>query len=91
MFYDTTAIDMGNHDFIYVAIKPLANNPNGLFTQVVVPLKGGNAPLPPVINPIANSAPNTVVPGISKRIPAINSRIPVPILPHGSIPNFEKI
>ena len=45
----------------------------------------------PLIKPAARSAPSHVVRGISSSDAAINSAIPVPILPHGSMPILEKI
>lgn len=45
----------------------------------------------PAIMPNARIAPYNDVRGMKSKTPAINSMIPVPILPHGSIPKIEKI
>lgn len=41
MFYDTTALPLTSRSVLYLAIRPLANNPQGLFAQVVIPLAPG--------------------------------------------------
>lgn len=40
MFYDTTSLPLSGKSVLYLAIKPLANNPQGLFAQVAIPLGG---------------------------------------------------
>ena len=41
--------------------------------------------------PIAINAPNSLVRGTNNNTDARSSITPVPILPHGSMPNFEKM
>lgn len=43
------------------------------------------------MSPSPSKAPIELDPGTNKRIAAINSKTPVPILPQGSIPSFVKI
>jgi hypothetical protein len=51
MFYDTTALPLSGRSVVYVGIKPMSNNPQGLFTQVTIPLgatsSGSPTPSPP--------------------------------------------
>lgn len=45
---------------------------------------------PPII-PMVSTAPSQIVFGINKKIPAMSSKTPIPILPSGSNPTFVKI
>ena len=47
MFYDTTALPLTGKTVVYLAIRPTANNPQNLFTQVAIPLNIGSQQTPP--------------------------------------------
>ena len=46
MVYDTTSLPLAGHSVVYIAIKP-ENSPNGLFSEIAVPIYGvGQNPTP---------------------------------------------
>ncbi len=46
MVYDTTALPLAGHSVVYIAIRP-ENSPNGLFSEIAVPIYGvGQNPAP---------------------------------------------
>ena len=46
MVYDSTALPLAGHSVVYIAIKP-ENSPNGLFSEIAVPIYGvGQNPTP---------------------------------------------
>jgi hypothetical protein len=56
MYYDSTALPLSGRSMVYIGIKPLSNNPQGLFAQVAIPLTaGGAAPPPPASAPVPPS------------------------------------
>jgi hypothetical protein len=55
VFYDTTALPLSGKTLVYVGIRPMANNPQNLFTQVAIPLVLGGTATPPPTLPAAPS------------------------------------
>ncbi len=73
-----------------VTIKASKNNwPLSFWTSI--PRKSKCDNIAPVIVPRARIAPYNEVLGLKSNIPDINSTIPDPILPQGSIPKVEKM
>lgn len=75
-----------NMQQINTMIASINNWPPSPFDSIPIIVRC--ASMAPDISPIPSNAPIKTVAGISNKILAHNSMIPVPILPQGSTPNF---